>query len=57
MRGSKGCFICEGDHLANTRYRREELTTAINELNIKNPEAILTVEDVAYVIDLMNTDA
>lgn len=54
IRGVKGCFVCGQDHRASTRHSREEVTSAINKLKSRHPQALLTVEDMAAVVELAN---
>lgn len=56
MRGVKGCFVCGGNHRANTRHKREEVTAAITKLKSNHPSALLTVDDLALVIDMVLDD-
>lgn len=56
MRGIKGCFVCGKDHNANTKHPPDEVTAAINKLKAKHPQALLTVEDLAAVVEMTTTD-
>lgn len=53
MKGVKGCFVCGGDHMANTRHNTEDVTEAINRLKANHPSALLTVEDLSNVMDMV----
>ena len=55
MKGVKGCFVCGQDHRANTRHSREEVSESIEKLKAKHPQALLTVEDLAYIVDLVSS--
>ena len=54
MRGVKGCFVCGQDHMANNRHSREEVTAAINRLKSRHPSALLTIEDLSSVVNMVN---
>lgn len=49
----KGCFVCGQDHRDNTRHSKEELNEAVKKLKEKYPLALLIVEDLATVVDLV----
>lgn len=55
-KGVKGCFVCGKDHLARTRHGKDEITKAIDKLRSNHPSALLTVEDLAFVIDMVMTE-
>lgn len=56
MRGVKGYFVCGKYHRANTKHPPEEATPAINRLKEKNPKALITVEDLAEVVEMASQD-
>lgn len=37
MKGIRGYFVCKGDHRANDRHSRDEVTKAINKIKSKQP--------------------
>lgn len=51
MRGHKGCIVCKQDHRARDHHSPHEVKAAFEKLKNKHPSALLTVEDLAYVID------
>ena len=56
IKGVKGCFVCGQDHRANTRHSREEVTEAVNKLKARHPTALLTIEDLSSVVNMVNVD-
>lgn len=56
MRGVKGCFVCGENHRANTRHPPHEVTAAIEKLKSKHPQALITVEDLAAVVEMTSNN-
>lgn len=56
MQGIKGCFVCGEPHRANSKHPREQVTAAINRHKAQHPNALLTIEDLAAVVE-MTVDA
>lgn len=52
MKGGKGCLVCGKEHLPNARHMREKVTAAVNMLKVRNPQAILNVDDLAEVVNM-----
>lgn len=52
MRGVKGYFVCGGDHRANAKHPRAEVTAAVKKLKDKHPTALLSVEDLDAVLEM-----
>lgn len=56
MRDVKGCLVCVQLHMANYQHPREEVTAAINKLKEKFPIALITVSDMAFLVDVCTSD-
>lgn len=54
---SRRFFVCGKDHRANNRHSREEVTTAVNKLKEKHPNAFVTVEDLSAVVNMVLNDS
>lgn len=54
MRGVKGCFVCGENHRANNRLKRQEVSEVIENLKVRNPKAFLTVEDISFVLNMLD---
>lgn len=52
----KGRFLCRLSHRAKIHQPRAELTAAINKRNPKLPSALVTVSDMAFVVDMRITE-
>lgn len=53
MRGVKGCSVCGQDHRANTRNYRNEVTATVKKLKDRNPQALVTVDELADVVNMV----
>lgn len=58
FKGTKGCYVCGLNHKAHTKHPPEEVRAAIERLKSRDPSALLTVEDLAFVVGEIsqNTD-
>lgn len=45
----KGCYVCGKNHKARTRQSPKEVREAIERLKNKNPQAMITVSDLALI--------
>lgn len=52
IRGVKGYFVCAKDHRENNRHIRDKVNTAIKSLLSKHSQALVSVEDLAGVVDV-----
>lgn len=53
MKGLKGCLLCGEHHRANTKHSMEEVSEAVRKIKSKHPQALLTVEYLACVVDMV----
>lgn len=44
--------MCGEPHNANTKHSRDQVTATINRLKQKHPKALLTIEDLAAVVEM-----
>lgn len=44
--------MCRKEHRTSTKHRRQEVTDAINKLKAHRPTALLTFEDLQYVVNM-----
>lgn len=57
MRVVKGFFsLCVEKHRANNRQKTEVVTAAINKLKENHNQAMLTIEDLDFVMDMLVTE-
>lgn len=51
LAGHKGCFVCKQDHRARDHHSQKEVSEAIEKLKKNYPSAMVTVDDVAMIVD------
>lgn len=56
MREMKGCFVCGEDHLACEEHSREKISIEIERLKAKYPTALISIEDLASIYQMDETD-
>lgn len=49
--GFNGCFVCGQSHRANVRLPQAEVMAAIDKLNQKLTSALVTVPDMAFIVE------
>lgn len=49
LAGQNGCWVCGKSHKAKERHSKEEIVEAIEKLRSRQPNAMLTVEDLALI--------
>lgn len=52
MKGVKGCFLCRKDHRSNACHKQEKVTAAINRLEEKHLQVLLSVANLAAVVHM-----
>lgn len=52
MNGVKGFFVCCKNHRANTKHSREEVIAAVKNLKERQPQALLSVENLETVANM-----
>lgn len=55
MKGVNGCFVCGQDHRANKIHTKEEVNEAVKKLKEKHPQELLTVENLAIVVNIVTS--
>lgn len=56
LRGHKGCYVCGKDHLARTKHTKTEISDAIQRLKRKDPTAMISVDDLAFITGELSID-
>lgn len=57
MKNVKGCFVCGEDNRSNPRQSKEKVSEAVRKFKVKHPQALLTVEDISCVVNMVMVDA
>lgn len=50
MRGVNGCFVCDQSYRPKDYQPRQEATSAIKNLRVQLPTALITVADMVFII-------
>lgn len=52
----KGCFLCRENNMARQHQSKDEVANAIERVKSRRPIALLTVQDLAAVCDMMRSE-